>query len=260
VTTPKFSVCTIVRNESRNIVHLLDSLRDFIAGGGDVVVMDTGSTDETPQIALDAGARVTQIANSFFRYTITAELAKAINEEFVEPGEDPLIPGEMTLFDFSKARNTIITLAKNDMIFSIDADEVVLKLDVDLCNEKIDEGWDRLEQDYTDIRLGAHYFLNYRWYNRKVYHFEGAMHELICGNGKMGRLPPAACSVEHRPTPSPNRASYLPGMALGLYLEPDRSRQTHWFARQLMYEGRPKSAIRFFVQHILMPNCTRGDI
>jgi glycosyltransferase involved in cell wall biosynthesis len=260
MSAPKFSIVTMARNEAENIPALLATAMPFIAAGGDFLVVDTGSKDETAQLARDAGARVIQMDASQFDFTVDAAMAEAVNEEFIDPSEPPIIQAGDTFFDFGRARNLLMSLALNDMIFSIDADEVILRLDIDLCNKVIDEGWGRLEQDYTDIRLGIHYFLNYRWYDRRVFHFEGIMHELICGNGKMGRLPPEACSVEHRPKTSGNRKNYLPAMGYMQYTEPDRCRQAHWFARELMASKRYRSAIRLFLTHVMMPDCHRGDI
>ena len=51
----RISACTIARNESANIARSIESYRDFVDEG---VVVDTGSTDDTAQIARDMVARV----------------------------------------------------------------------------------------------------------------------------------------------------------------------------------------------------------
>ena len=43
---PRFSVVTIVRNEANRLPRLLASLAEFRERGGEVVVLDTGSTME----------------------------------------------------------------------------------------------------------------------------------------------------------------------------------------------------------------------
>jgi glycosyltransferase involved in cell wall biosynthesis len=52
------SLCMIVKNEERNLPRCLDSVRDL---AGESIIVDTGSTDETPRIAaegpVDPGAR-----------------------------------------------------------------------------------------------------------------------------------------------------------------------------------------------------------
>src|ERR1019366_2603846 len=47
------SVCMIVKNEERNLARCLDSVQGL---AGELIVVDTGSTDETPGIAARYGA------------------------------------------------------------------------------------------------------------------------------------------------------------------------------------------------------------
>lgn len=49
------SACTIARNEEKNIARSIQSYRDFV---DEIVVVDTGSTDRTAEIARQMGARV----------------------------------------------------------------------------------------------------------------------------------------------------------------------------------------------------------
>ena len=45
---PKISVCSIVRNEEKNIAKMLSSVQKY---GFEIIVVDTGSTDRTKEIA-----------------------------------------------------------------------------------------------------------------------------------------------------------------------------------------------------------------
>lgn len=53
--SPAIALVMIVRNESRCLARCLDSARDHV---DDMLVLDTGSTDGTPDIARQCGARV----------------------------------------------------------------------------------------------------------------------------------------------------------------------------------------------------------
>jgi hypothetical protein len=53
--TPRITLCMIVRDEERFLAGCLASVRGAV---DEIVVVDTGSNDNTRQIALDAGARV----------------------------------------------------------------------------------------------------------------------------------------------------------------------------------------------------------
>ena len=52
---PKFSVALIARNEAVTLPRLIGSLKEFQDQGGDIWVLDTGSTDNTVEVARDLG-------------------------------------------------------------------------------------------------------------------------------------------------------------------------------------------------------------
>lgn len=83
------SLCMIVKNEEDNLKKCLDCLSRIV---DEMIIVDTGSTDRTIEIARKYGARV---------------------EEFKWTG------------DFSEARNYSFSLATCDYIYSADADEEI---------------------------------------------------------------------------------------------------------------------------------------
>lgn len=83
----RLSVCVIARNEARFLPGCLESVRDW---ADEIIVVDTGSTDNTMDVARRMGARV-------------------YSEEWRS--------------DFSLARNAAISRATGDWILSLDADE-----------------------------------------------------------------------------------------------------------------------------------------
>lgn len=87
------SLCMIVKNEERHLSRCLESVRDLV---DEIVIVDTGSSDRTPEIARSFGAHV-----------------------FFQAWED----------DFSKARNFSIDQATGDWILVLDADEVISRED-----------------------------------------------------------------------------------------------------------------------------------
>ena len=84
---PKVSLCMIVKNEEKNLPDCLASIRDAV---DEIVIIDTGSTDGTRQIAASFGARV-----------------------FDLPWSD----------SFADARNASIEHARGEWIFWMDADD-----------------------------------------------------------------------------------------------------------------------------------------
>jgi glycosyltransferase involved in cell wall biosynthesis len=85
------SVCLITKNEEKNIANCLKSVKDV---ADEIIVVDTGSTDKTVEIAKEYGADV-----HFFKW----------------------------IDDFSAARNESIKYATGDYILIIDADEILEK-------------------------------------------------------------------------------------------------------------------------------------
>ena len=58
--------------------------------------------------------------------------------------------------------------------------------------------------------------------------------------------------LEHYQNEKTNRSGYLKGLAIDCYNNPDNDRNSHYFAREMMYCGRTKSAIKEFLNHISM--------
>ncbi len=83
----RFSACYITKNESKNIQRSIDSIKEVVK---DIVVVDTGSTDDTVEIAKAAGART-----EYFEW----------------------------IGDFSAARNYALDQTEGEIIFFLDADE-----------------------------------------------------------------------------------------------------------------------------------------
>lgn len=79
----------IVRDEAQTLRRCLESVRGVVR---EIVIADTGSKDETPQIAREYGAQVVEI-----------------------PWED----------DFAKARNRALAPLNCDWVLSLDADEML---------------------------------------------------------------------------------------------------------------------------------------
>ena len=103
---PTISVCLIVKNEEEFLPQCLESIKDVV---DEIIVVDTGSTDRTVEIAKSFGAKV-----------------------YHHAWEN----------DFSKHRNQSIGYASSDWIFILDADEKVVQWDPNVAtiisNMKID--------------------------------------------------------------------------------------------------------------------------
>lgn len=143
------SVCIIMKNEEKNIEKCLNAIKDY---GFELVLVDTGSTDRTVEIAS--------------RYTDNVYHFTWVN-------------------DFSKARNYSISKASNDWVLVLDCDEVVTTLNPDRlkaltalpiqCIGTISRR-NHFENNGTD----AVYTDNVeRFFNKNAMHYECSIHEQV---------------------------------------------------------------------------------
>jgi len=247
-----FSVVCIAKNEEKTLPRLVKSLEEFQKRGGEIILCDTGSTDKTVEVAKKLGCKVTEVGDRFVK-TITN--ADEINKRFIVE-EEPIIKNGDKLFDFSSARNFAATLASNDMIAMPDCDEIYTKLDLDKIEEVIKNGAEQLEYNFvfSHDQYGneAIKFRHCKFYNRTKLKWANIIHEILVGNAKKVFLDENIIKLEHYQNPKEERGNYLAGLALDCFENQDNDRNSHYFARELLWNNRPKSAIKEFKRHIAM--------
>ncbi|MGC7846473.1 glycosyltransferase [Desulforudis sp. 1088] len=149
--TGTISLCMIVKDEEKNLGRCLESVRRWV---DEIVVVDTGSTDRTPDIATSYGARV-----------------------FSFPWPD----------DFARARNESLKHATKDWVFVLDADEEV-PLETAQNLKRLASAPDGVEgwtftiaspATAAESSPGTRH-LNLRMFrNREAYRFQGVVHEQV---------------------------------------------------------------------------------
>lgn len=130
-----FSLCMIVRDEEKNLRRCLDCLKDLM---DEMIIVDTGSTDKTIEIAKSYGASV-------------------YNFKWID--------------DFAAARNYAFSKATCDYIYSADADEVLNKKDIEQF-QKLKEVMD-ISDDEPSIDIVQMYYCGQTsGKGRSVYNFD----------------------------------------------------------------------------------------
>ncbi|MFZ3101128.1 MAG: glycosyltransferase [Desulfitobacteriaceae bacterium] len=142
------SLCMIVRDEADCLLAAIQSVRDLT---DEIIVIDTGSTDNTPQLALAAGAKLFHLN---------------------------------WLNDFSLARNFALKQASSEWILVLDADEILESVNpktfYELLNNVQIEGYFLNIKNILDPTPGESYDQVVRLFrNNSVYQFEGAIHEQV---------------------------------------------------------------------------------
>ena len=252
---PLFSIALIARNEEETLPRLVGSLKEFQERGGEILLLDTGSTDKTAEVARGLGCKVHEVGDKF-KIKIDSELASRINHRFVVDGEREVVTDGDSLFDFASARNYIADFSKNDVIATPDCDEIYTKFDIDKINLAIEKGVEQLEYEFvfSHDKEGNPItkFRHCKFYNRKKLKWVGIIHEVLKGTANKECFSEDVIKLEHYQNPKTNRSGYLKGLAVDCFNNPDNDRNSHYFAREMFYLGRYKSAIKEFENHISM--------
>lgn len=112
----KISLCIITKNEEKNIRCCIESVQSIV---DEVVVVDTGSTDNTVKIVKELGGIV-------FKF------------KWID--------------DFAAARNYALSKVKGDWVIFLDADEYVSKESVQVLKSVIEKAYDK---NYDAIRINS---------------------------------------------------------------------------------------------------------
>ena len=145
----QISVCIIAKNEEKYIETCLQALKPFDV---EIVVVDTGSTDKTKEIAA--------------KYT------------------DSLYDFEW-IGDFSAARNYAAKMAKHDYIFALDCDEFIEKFSIsDICKILKKEPNASLAISINNVVGSGNSISKFfseadRIYDRRFVHFVNRIHEQL---------------------------------------------------------------------------------
>jgi glycosyltransferase involved in cell wall biosynthesis len=163
------SLCMIVKDAERQLPQCFDSVADV---AGEMIVVDTGSTDSTRQIAAARGAKV--------------------------------IPFDFTRIDFAGARNCGLASASGQWILVLDADEALHPDSVLLVREIAGRGenagyyFERLNRQAEPRNEIADYVVRL-FPNRPDHRYRGRVHETIDASilAGGGRLVRTAIRIDH---------------------------------------------------------------
>lgn len=216
---PLVSLCMIVRNEEAVLERCLDSVAELV---DEIILVDTGSTDDTKKIASKFSAKIYDF-----------------------PWRD----------DFSAARNYAVAQAVGDYWFWLDADDVVEgenqeKLRRILAHPDADVVFLPYQLSFDEDGKPQMISCRERIFRRSVkFQWEGAVHEAIVPRGKV-RYGDAA--ISHRKigagSPDRNLHIYQQKLMCGENFSP---REQYYYARELYDHRAYRAALPVLEQFLL---------
>ncbi len=250
-----FSIGLIVKNEEKTLPKLYENIKDFINAGGEVVLLDTGSTDNTIDIAKSYGFK-THCAQRSFMETLSEKSIKMLKKLHIEEEElersNILFKDDITYFNFGKARNELHKYIKTDILLQIDGSDTLPKFDYEYIHSQIINGNQRFE--YTQIYGPVELTIS-RFYNKNIDIWEGRTHEILThkSKDKIMVLPKDKLTVIHNY--QPKKRTYLSGLFSDILEKPNHTRTLYYLGRELMFAGLFKSSIQMLTKYVNQKDC-----
>lgn len=230
----KIVVYGICKNEARFAERWARSMSE----ADEMVVLDTGSEDDTVERLRANGVKVTV--------------------EEIKP------------WRFDTARNRSLELVPEDADICVctDLDEVFEPG----WRNGLEQAWNK-SQGVTQARYrytwsftpegqeGVVFWIE-KAHSRRGYRWIHPVHEVLkwTGEGQPGITVTAeGVQLNHYPDSAKSRGQYLPLLELSVKEDPDDDRNMHYLGREYMYKGRWDDCIRTLEKHLAMPSAVWAD-
>jgi len=243
----QFTVATIARNEAKTLPRLLASVQ----GADEVVILDTGSTDGTADVARGLGATVHEVGERFIEVPTQADI-----DTFTERyGHAPTFTTESRLFNYGAARNHAMSLAAHDWCFMPDADEAV-EWDLEKVRSLLpecDQVSYRFAFSHNSDGTPALEFTHCKFLRRSKGRWVKKIHEVVVGIPEARLRYCEDMYLHHWQQPSANRTNFLPKLEYAILEQEDDDRNTYYLAREYYYVGEHDTAIKMFERYLELP-------
>lgn len=221
----KVAVYTIALNEE----HFVESWYQSAKDADYLLIADTGSTDNTVELAKSFGINVVSISIKPWR--------------------------------FDDARNASLALIPNDIDYCIalDMDEQLQPGWKKHLSKAHEEGWTRPRYKYTWSWNGDKPGLQYggdKIHKRHNYRWKHPVHEVLVTDRIDETQGWLDLEIHHYPDSSKPRSQYLPLLKLSTEEDPNDDRNAFYYARELYFYGQYEKAAKEFQRHLALPRAT----
>lgn len=214
----RIAVYTIAKNESQFIERWAESCREADYR----LIVDTGSTDDTIELAEHFGCAVEVIEVSPWRFDVARNLALEA------------LPDDI------------------DYCISLDADEVLMPgwrdafegLDPKVTRPRYKYVWSSNPDGSERLTFGGD-----KIHARHGYYWKHPVHEVLMPKEEEVQAW-IDLDMRHYPDPSKSRGQYLPLLKLSVEEEPENDRNQFYLAREYMFYNMPQDAIPHFLKHL----------
>ena len=225
----KIAVVSIAKNEAKHVKRWADSARDADM----MVILDTGSEDDTVALAKEAGVTVHHHVFNPWRFDV--------------------------------ARNHLLDLLPDDIdwVINLDLDEVLLPG----WREHLEQVPDNVNAPRYKFVFAINpdgseglTFDGYKIHRRFSHRWVNAVHEVMFSVVPEVQSYMPVFQINHMQDHSKSRAQYLDLLKMSVDEDPDNDRNTYYYARELMYnvhKGDNRDlAIAEFKRHLSLPRAT----
>lgn len=228
----KITVYAICKNEQQFVDRWIDSMSE----ADEIVVLDTGSTDDTVKKLQNRGVKV--------------------SKKIIKPWR----------FDVARNESLKLVSADTDICVCTDLDEVFESG----WRKKIEDSWSKntrqLKYKYVWSVLPSGEdgvtFLYEKIHALKGFKWVYPVHEVLCSSPQ---VTPKEVSenrniiLRHYPDPTKSRGQYLSLLELSVKENPLSDRNTHYLAREYMFNARYPEAIKTFKKHLKLKTSTWAE-
>jgi glycosyltransferase involved in cell wall biosynthesis len=221
----KVAIYTIALNEAQFIKRWYESAKD----ADYLLIADTGSTDETYDIAEELGIAVVSIKVMPWRFDL--------------------------------ARNAALTMLPEDMDYCIalDMDEVLVgswkeelakakEKEITRPRYKYTWSWKDSEEKIPGLQYGGD-----KVHTRSGYRWKHPVHEVLISDRVQETQGWFDFEIHHHPDHSKSRSQYLPLLELAVQEDPWDDRNAYYYARELFFNQKYLEAFREFKRYLTLP-------